>query len=422
MNILLLGNGFDIQHKLPTKYVNFLHTVNFLIKHYTSEMTTVGMIFSAEELQKADTYIAECYKHHQQIYNNLPLKPELVQKLIACTQNNIWFKYLLKSFDEDIGWIDFEKEISTVIHTFQEILKNIGINIVDSDFQGSELNKYLLDNFDFFVGTVEPRQVRKNGETTISSFGVTEDYRIEYPKGSGLEQVNTEKIAKTFSLELFELAKALRLYLLCFCEEVPAVMKQSKSYKPCKAYLYTDVVITLNYTNTFESLYSMDEVHHVHGNVRSKIVLGINSDIYDEQENMNTLFLAFKKYYQRTILETDTGYLRWLTDMYEYHNSDVDLVVAGHSLDITDKEIIDALFELANEITILYHSESAKASYVENLIKLYGKSGFDKLREERKLMFLLLDSDMSGLMEKRAGNSFARYMERASEYDPITII
>ena len=46
MNLLLLGNGFDIYHKIPTKYENFLHTIEFLKKSYNSDMKTIGDVFS----------------------------------------------------------------------------------------------------------------------------------------------------------------------------------------------------------------------------------------------------------------------------------------------------------------------------------------------------------------------------------------
>lgn len=32
MKVLLLGNGFDLNHKFPTSYINFLNTVMFLKK------------------------------------------------------------------------------------------------------------------------------------------------------------------------------------------------------------------------------------------------------------------------------------------------------------------------------------------------------------------------------------------------------
>jgi len=30
MNVLFLGNGFDLHHHLPTKYINFLNTIDSL--------------------------------------------------------------------------------------------------------------------------------------------------------------------------------------------------------------------------------------------------------------------------------------------------------------------------------------------------------------------------------------------------------
>ena len=30
MNILIIGNGFDLAHKLPTQYTSFLNFINFI--------------------------------------------------------------------------------------------------------------------------------------------------------------------------------------------------------------------------------------------------------------------------------------------------------------------------------------------------------------------------------------------------------
>lgn len=44
MDILLLGNGFDLYHKLPTKYINFLNTVKFLQNNFSeTDMTTIDL-------------------------------------------------------------------------------------------------------------------------------------------------------------------------------------------------------------------------------------------------------------------------------------------------------------------------------------------------------------------------------------------
>ena len=69
-------------------------------------------------------------------------------------------------------------------------------------------------------------------------------------------------------------------------------------------------------------------------------------------------FIFFKKYYQRVCFKTDIEYLKAVSNIYwnKKHEHEVVLKVIGHSLDVTDKEIIKDLFETANKIKIFYHS------------------------------------------------------------------
>ena len=87
----------------------------------------------------------------------------------------------------------------------------------------------------------------------------------------------------------------------------------------------------------------------------------------------------------------------------------------GHSLDITDKDIIVELFRKMNEINILYHNEETKSTYITNLIKMFGKEEFDTLRKQRKLNFLSLDMDFTDLIKRREESSFGRIIEMLSE-------
>ena len=73
MNIFLVGNGFDLHHKFPTRYIDFLHTMGFLIQNKDETYTTIGKIFGNEDLQQANSFIQECYEQHQHIYNSTAL-------------------------------------------------------------------------------------------------------------------------------------------------------------------------------------------------------------------------------------------------------------------------------------------------------------------------------------------------------------
>ena len=129
--------------------------------------------------------------------------------------------------------------------------------------------------------------------------------------------------------------------------------------------------------------------------------MGINPDSADDIETVDTTFIAFKKYYQRTMYETDSQYLQWLNDRYD-HQEDLNLLIMGHSLDITDRDILYELIELASDIKILYYDEKSKAQYVANLVRIFGREGFMTLRTQKNLTFLSLDADFTEFAEERA--------------------
>ena len=66
----------------------------------------------------------------------------------------------------------------------------------------------------------------------------------------------------------------------------------------------------------------------------------------------------------------------------------------------------------AREITIIYHDDNAKSGYIGNIIKMYGKSGFDKLRKEQHLTFRHVDSDFTELLEARERDSWDGLLSR----------
>ena len=122
-NILLLGNGFDLYYKLPTKYADFLHVVDFLQKHRKDSFETIGTVFSQQTLQNTDPFIKVCYDAHTKTYDSTPLKQDDITEIIRLTEKNIWFEYLSSVFNKDVGWIDFEKEIGVVLDCFGKALK-----------------------------------------------------------------------------------------------------------------------------------------------------------------------------------------------------------------------------------------------------------------------------------------------------------
>ena len=89
MNVLLLGNGFDINCGLPTKYINFVEIVGYFHRHREKEYKTIGELFKAMIEEKSSTSISKLYDEKEnkelfELYNNIEIK-----KMIYITHKRI---------------------------------------------------------------------------------------------------------------------------------------------------------------------------------------------------------------------------------------------------------------------------------------------------------------------------------------------
>ncbi len=405
MNILFLGNGYDLKYKLPTSYRNFLLTVDFLLKHSLDSINDIGDVFGNPELYNSDDFIKDSYENYKTTYDGIVLERDTLQKIVDKTKNNIWFIYLIKSFNKDVGWIDFEKEIAFVVNCFQVFFENTKVVFHASKVCKEDSIKYIImEVFNFFVED-------KSNSLAPGYRRVKQEYTVEHPLTSGNYVINKEKIIKYLYGQLNEFTDALKIYLRSFIDTTTNVLFKENKISRLPITENNDIVVTFNYTNTYELFYPETQVFHIHGNVNKKIILGVNSDENDVEETVDTSFVEFKKYYQRTFYGTDIPYLRWLRDMLDggIDSSDIQLLVMGHSLDVTDREYIYELFGVSSKITILYHNDDAKAQYIKNLINIFGGEEFERIRDEQQLEFLNIDSDLTEFCEERKGNTTEEY-------------
>lgn len=403
MNVLMLGNGFDINYKLLTKYINFLNVVNYIYTDAMTDVKTVGDILGAEKLQNLDPDIARSYKEYEVAYDSISIREEVIERLAQLADENYLFTYLLDSFNKDVGWIDFEKEIASIIDAFSKFLESDEIWHNPKKYPLSPIQYHIIDHFSFFYHRSE------EGMRTINH-----EYTIEYPKGTMHWITNKEKIIGILEKQMLDLADGLRVYLQYFVDNVVRELCRLKYLQPMNPLKDASHVVTFNYTNTYEWVYKNENIYHIHGNVGDRIILGVNPDESDELSSIDISFLRFKKYFQRVINHSDDTYLGWVTKT----NNSASLVVMGHSLDVTDKDVIIQMFHAAKDITVLYYNENAEASLVANLIKIYGKEMFDELRIKKRLRFLPQNAPYTGFAEDR----HSKEMAAISEVKSISVV
>jgi hypothetical protein len=402
MNILIIGNGFDVAHGLPTKYMEFLNWINCMDKVVEKGLKSKEVESLCE---KVDDKIKDLI--NEKCENN-ELREEEYDEY---ANNNFWcsyFKELIEDKNKKTGlgdnWIDFEKEIKKYIGRinekfFKRECKNI-TSFIYKNFYKTENRKTYKD----FIEKLEDDLERLKN--------LFEFYLVNY-----VEKLDIKKISPDIS-------------------DLTDDREGRKSTDNRK--LTIDRIISFNYTHTYERIYKKSpdeqkiEYDFVHGEIRNEfnkryeenkdiknnIVIGVDEELDNEPKDIDLEFLVFKKYYQRIFNQNDCKYKDWIYEiresknacenfMKEYDKSYIKdstshiskikfeemkemhhLYIFGHSLDETDKDVLRELILNDNvETTIYAHDEIARRKQITNLIKIIGPNELIRKAGEHSINF-----------------------------------
>ena len=179
--------------------------------------------------------------------------------------------------------------------------------------------------------------------------------------------------------DLNRLIRILEIYLCSYVETIPC-----NEILPDIQNICADKIISFNYTDTYRKLYDqnkMADYDFIHGKtvkVRSveenDMVLGIDEYLSKKRKNKDLEFIAFKKFYQRIYKQTGCRYKEWLKEdgRYNYlHEKDRHLFIFGHSLDVTDKDILrELILHDRVDTTIFYFNKDDLGSKIANLVRV----------------------------------------------------
>jgi len=395
-NIFLIGNGFDLHHKLPTKYYDFMCVAEYLKNNNLKFPLTIGDVFS--KCIESEN-ITQCYHVHKDVFECITIDSEKVCEISTLVQENIWFDYFLKTLNRDLGWIDFEKEIYMVINTLNDLIEDDESTVLLSE--RDLISPFVLSNFRFFIDVYEDAEL-----CPMDDFDIKKQYLREYPFNSGIYVADKKKIFGELYEKLFDFSRALNLYFDCFIESTYDVLHKDDYTNHHRINLLnlSDVAISFNYTSTLEKLYFNKKAYHIHGTVGNNIILGVNPNESDVSRTYDAALIKFKKYYQREVYGTDIEYINWYRETIGA-GEEFRVIVIGHSLDMTDKDIISDMFNNAKEIYISYYDAKCKDDYISNIVKMFGEKGWDEFRKDKRMEFVLL-SAIEELEEKIKSEDF----------------
>lgn len=376
MNILILGNGFDLAHKLPTKYTDFLR--------FTS---AIKLCLGGNENQLRDTYSKEIHTEILAMIEENVKNRELEWRDLLT--ENFWISYFSQCpMYQKENWIDFESEISNVI---QSLDRDMVIDDGGKYQFTEEINKCLTNDF-------------------LDTYFEEHAFVGKYDKnGKSCGELSYKAIRDTLYTDLNKLTRALEIYLDEYvskvnCNLISPDIEKIKFTTNKKTTIENNIslskILSFNYTSTYRRLYFNDSIEDnfedfIHGKAdinntveTNNMVLGIDEYLSENRKNIDVEFIAFKKFYQQIYKETGCKYKDWLEIIRQdshkksflYDNKDHskdfvhNLYIFGHSLDVTDADILRDLIKNDNVYTtIFYFDKDDMGRKIANLVKVIGQ-------------------------------------------------
>ena len=412
MNILILGNGFDLALGLPTKYTDFLEFAKVIEELYPD-----GVKPNIDLIQKIITNAPFGYFSSNGALNRDDIINKLGRAFASennallimndfhfCIHRNAWITYFYQRYmQEQIGgdnWIDIEKEIKDVIQYFSLIRYTSHMErLPNLRYREKAKHKKRI-----YISAVL-KLIREHKNSIETDRGVYFAYK------------------ERFREDFCRFVCAFEIYLDFFVRhslksnaELPKILYNVKEPR----------ILSFNYTSFYSDLLtntsSAPEMCFVHGRLsylerraaerrekgatytvkeifkENNIIIGFDEYLDENKKNEQLELVYYRKYFQRIAKGTGSEYLGWLSE-YQYQETAKErfsddginslesrmpnhVYICGHSMDPTDKEIFkDILLREPNDtkVTIYYHDEDAHERIITNLIAIIGQ---DRLIEK----------------------------------------
>ncbi len=374
--LVLIGNGFDMAHNLPTSYQEFINwywegRFEFLRKTFTAvsktdlcELTVYGFPTWYNFFEQGPSVLNE--------YNGVKLFQELCNRGICKATMSPLFERIHKSI-ETKGWVDIEND-------YYELLKKYVLDEAPES-EIDALNKELHDLQELLVIYLKNIKISdriiNNGirqkiysvfKTSDISLGGQEALKQHIEAGFKREEIEWQWQSQRY--ELFGLSKGRVDKYRKKYEENPNILNEEKT--PMELMLPNHIMLlNFNYTHTAHLYCKKSDiftVNQIHGNLEEpkSVIFGYGDEldnnyktIVDKNENKFLGNIKSIKY-----LESDN--YRKLLSFIE--SEPYQVLIMGHSCGNSDRTLLNTIFEHKNCVSIkpyFYQKSKDKDNYIE---------------------------------------------------------
>ena len=405
MKILIIGNGFDLAHYLPTAYAHFMGVMK-AIEQLPEGKTEVTYDDLFAGLEKENEFF---FGRTREIYDgdNMRFDVKKIYELKENLKNNKWYSFF-KMHMEINTWIDFEERIKKLLISinslrikFDKVKADHGhCSRMITDFAKDNEKILFLDNdnivdlicFDIFVGK--------------DYTNINEIFSKKSSVGGHIRFIDFICIFKNLISDLNGFSNIFSEYLLVVVGSFSP--KQIFLFNKIKSWFHDSTwtnsmedlkrVYSFNYTSTLIGFYKeldflKERFYFLHGQVgnpEKNIVLGVDS--IEEGFLSEYNLYGFLKYHQKLMNNTDYLFLsedELLMSDLGFSGEYLEINIWGHSMDVSDSDYIKEIFNFdRNFVRVkIFYFGSAKFDLLANLLKIVGREKIEKWMKKGWLKF-----------------------------------
>lgn len=353
--IILIGNGFDLAHGIPTSYWDFMD--NYWKNSFTEFYSKNDNLFKNEEFETTQHISKSTFKNHKEFLKHVVTYTSLIKKV-----NEFFFKLSIHLDKWD--WVDVETAYYDELLFSKPPIRTRQQDIVklNKDFEKVKdlLEKYLTKVVD---ETIINRQII----TAVKSI-IREDLFLNDLSENGLSQITDEIYGRIKPFIGPEPDKNIDPDFLTRFER--EILKDHINFEFDKNYLFKYLrnksitndlnislnFLTFNYTD-IEDYYLKEEnddsVIHIHGQLNSEnnpIIFGYGDELddsYKEIEKLNN------NHYLDNVKSINYANTNNYKRLLELVNSGLfQVYVLGHSCGNSDRTLLNTIFEHDNCVSI----------------------------------------------------------------------
>lgn len=392
--LVIVGNGFDLAHGLPTGYCDFMDnywsqvfrefdSANMFNFNYSDDFISVSVIFSnmyepnvLELFNKVNTYkefrnIIETHRTSKRGTNNFDHKFKFKNHFFSLIHN----EYNLKN------WVDIENEYYRLLKECLKYNDNTKVKKLNKEFEAVKnlLEKYLYEDVcekvDFLKLKSEVGRI-KDIFNIWNRYTESQNFSEEFPK---TEQQDTAKYSDI-----------LKIYNRSGDSDISKFMKTHNKE-------IQNLFLNFNYTPTID-YYMSDLVNDDMNYYGNSVNLQIHGRLNDNKNKINFGFGdEMDNHYKLIEEKNDNEYLKNIKSFQYLQNSNykklLDFIeskkfqvyVMGHSCGLSDRILLNTIFEHENckSIKVFYYENEIYDNYTEIIQNISRHFNKKKLMREK---------------------------------------